>query len=176
MTELKEIDLEQFWSDSEYFTNPKRITDEMILGAESQLGYSLPKSYIRLLKSKNGGTPLNVCFPTKKQTSWADDHIQISGIKGIEGEWGINSDDFGNDHAINEMGYPKIGIAICECPSGGHDIVMLDYRKLGKDGEPQVVHVDQEDNYKITFLANTFEAFICGLVNEKHYDTSKEDA
>jgi hypothetical protein len=115
-------------------------------------------------------------FPTKKQTSWADDHIQISGIKGIEGEWGINSDDFGNDHAINEMGYPKIGIAICECPSGGHDIVMLDYRKLGKDGEPQVVHVDQEDNYKITFLANTFEAFICGLVNEKHYDTSKEDA
>jgi hypothetical protein len=67
MTELKEIDLEQFWSDSEYFTNPKRITDEMILGAESQLGYSLPKSYIRLLKSKNGGTPLNVCFQLKNK-------------------------------------------------------------------------------------------------------------
>ena len=52
---------------------------------------------------------------------------------------------------------------------------MLDYRNCGAAGEPSVVHVDQERDYKVTPLARTFEAFVRGLVNEKVYDRSAED-
>jgi len=38
-----------------------------------------------------------------------------------------------------------------------------------------VIHVDQEDDYEITFPADNFEAFIRGLVSEVEYDTSEED-
>jgi hypothetical protein len=52
---------------------------------------------------------------------------------------------------------------------------MLDYRACGKRGEPQVVYVDQEDNYSITVVAPDFETFIRGLVEESEYDTAEED-
>lgn len=45
---------------------------------------------------------------------------------------------------------------------------MLDYRSSGNDGEPEVVHVDKDNNYKITKLANNFEAFIRGLVSAEN--------
>jgi hypothetical protein len=71
---------------------------------------------------------------------------------------------------MKEWGYPKTGVYICDCPSAGHDMVMLDYSRCGKDGEPEVVHVDQELDYKKTVLAKDFETFIRGLVNEKVYE------
>lgn len=113
-------------------------------------------------------------LPYNVSTSWADDHIAISGIKGIGGQWGIDSDEFGTRHAITEWGYPDLGIVVCECPSAGHDAVMLNYSKCGKNGEPEVIHVAVEPQ-RITLLADNFEDFIRGLVNEKVYDTSGED-
>lgn len=44
-------------------------------------------------------------------------------------------------------------------------MIFLDYRKCCLAGEPSVVHVDQENNYKITMLAVSFEDFIRGLAN-----------
>jgi hypothetical protein len=35
------------------------------------------------MKQHNGGIPHNTCFPTDEGTSWAEDHIAISGIMGI---------------------------------------------------------------------------------------------
>ena len=76
---------------------------------------------------------------------------------------------------VEEWGYPAIGIAICDCPSAGHDEIFLDYRACGPQGEPKVVHVDQEDDYCITPLADTFEEFIRGLVNDSEFDFEEDE-
>lgn len=49
-------------------------------------------------------------------------------------------------------------------------LIMLDYRKNGNQGEPEVVHVDQESDYRITLLAENFETFIKGLVHSDVYE------
>lgn len=173
------LDLSQFWDDSSYAESTYTMEapgDALIASVEEELGYKLPASYIALMKQRNGGIPQNTCFPTKIATSWAEDHIAISSIIGI----GRDKDeslcgDMGSRFMIEDWGYPDIGIVICDCPSAGHDVVMLDYRHCGKDGEPEVIHVDQESEYEITFLAPDFETFIRGLVNEEEYDTSTED-
>ena len=63
---------------------------------------------------------------------------------------------------IENGGYPEIGVVICDCPSQS-EVVMLDYRSSGNDGEPEVIHVDKANDYKITRLASNFEAFVGGL-------------
>ena len=80
--------------------------------------------------------------------------------------------EIGSPFKRGEWGYPDIGVYFGNCPSAGHDMNCLDYRRCGKDGEPQVVHVDQEDNCKITFLAENFQQFVHGLVNEEALDES----
>ncbi|WES69962.1 SMI1/KNR4 family protein [Superficieibacter sp. HKU1] len=176
---FKNLDLATFWDDSdyarkEYVSAPP--DDALIRELELELGYRLPASYIWLMKQQNGGIPHHLNFPTGEPTSWAEDHIAITGIMGI-GREKANSlgGDFGSRFWIEEWQYPDIGIAICDCPSAGHDMVFLDYRECGPEGEPAVVHVDQEDDYRVTWLADNFENFICGLVNDEVYDTSAED-
>lgn len=171
--------LADFWEDSEYAREAYQSappTDELISSIEQELGYKLPPSYIELMKHRNGGVPKNTNFPTEEPTSWAEDHIAITGIMGIGREKSYSlCGDLGSPFMIEDWGYPDIGVVICDCPSAGHDVVMLDYRACGRDGEPEVVHVDQEDDYEITFLADNFEAFVKGLVNDEEYDTSAED-
>lgn len=174
-----DMNLDAFWEDSqyaheEYESDPP--TDELIQSMEEELGYKLPASYIALMKHRNGGVPVNACFPTEEPTSWSEDHIAISGILGI-GREKANSlgGEFGSLFMIEDWGYPNIGVVICDCPSAGHDVVMLDYRKCGPEGEPEVIHVDQEADYEITFLAKDFETFVRGLIHEDTYDTSEED-
>ncbi|UIO42500.1 SMI1/KNR4 family protein [Brevibacillus brevis] len=173
------MSLEDFWDDSEYAKKAYQSdppTDELIASIEEELGYKLPASYLALMKQQNGGIPKNTCFPTEDPTSWAEDHIAITGILGIGREKSYSlCGDLGSQFMIEDWGYPDIGVVICDCPSAGHDVVMLDYRACGRDGEPEVIHVDQESDYEITFLAENFEAFIRGLVSEEEYDTSEED-
>ncbi|SFM36570.1 SMI1 / KNR4 family (SUKH-1) [Pelosinus propionicus DSM 13327] len=176
---FKEFKNSSFWDDSdyaikEYVSTPP--TDDLIASVEQDLGYKLPASYIEMMKLHNGGIPLNTCFPTNEPTSWAEDHIAITGIMGIGREKAYSiCGQLGSLFMIDEWGYPDFGVVICDCPSAGHDVVMLDYRKCGRNGEPEVIHVDQECDYEVTFLAKDFETFIRGLVNEKVYDTSEKD-
>src|SRR5687767_7813932 len=164
-----DLDLTSFWDDSEYSLKEyvdQKPSDQLIYSIEQELGYKLPVSYIELMKLHNGGIPKNTCFPTNEPTSWANDHVAITGIFGI----GRNKTyslcgSLGSKFMIDEWNYPQIGICICDCPSAGHDLIMLDYSKHGNCGEPEVVHVDQENDFKITFLAKNFETFIKGLVN-----------
>lgn len=176
---FQNFDLTDFWDDSDYYTSPGEVTDERVDEAERLLGYKLPASYVELIRTKNGGSPVNGCFPTDEETSWAEDHVAISAICGLGGQWGIDSDDLGSRHMIEEWGYPDIGIVFGECPSAGHDAIMLDYSECGPEGEPQVIHVDVEvgeDEEPVrTFLAPDFESFVRGLVHADVYDTSEED-
>lgn len=176
---FKDFDLAIFWDDNDYSLKEYvegEPSDELIDSVEQELGYKLPASYIELMKLHNGGVPNNTCFPTSTPTSWANNHVAITGILGI-GRIKAHSlaGRLGSQFMIEEWGYPGIGICICDCPSAGHDMIMLDYSKCGKDGEPEVVHVDQESDYKKTFLAKDFETFIRGLVNSDVFDTSEED-
>ena len=159
-----------FWDDpfdesDDDFTGPP-LTDGMIRAAEAKLGYKLPAAYIRLIRIRNGGTPKRTCYPTHVPTSWAEDHIALSGIRGIGGDWGIDSEELGSRVMIEEWGYPDVGIVVGECPSAGHDVVMLDYSECGRQGEPRVIHVETEtaDEPEVTLLAPDFETFLCGLV------------
>ena len=168
------FDFTNFWKDSAYALKEyvsESPSDELIASVEQELGYKLPASYIWLMKQHNGGIPFNTCFPTDKPTSWADDHVAITGIFGI-GREKTNSlcGELGSQFMIDEWEYPAIGVAICDCPSAGHDMIFLDYRECGPHGEPKVVHIDQEGNYEITPLADSFEDFIRGLVNEDDFE------
>ncbi len=75
----------------------------------------------------------------------------------------------------DDWGYPDIGVAICDTPSAGHEMIFLDYRECGRQGEPKVVHIDQELDYEITLLADNFENFIRGLVNSEELEEFYEE-
>lgn len=167
------FDFTNFWEDSayalkEYVSEPP--SDELIASVEQELGYKL-ESYIWLMKQHNGGIPVNTCISTNTSTSWAHNHVAITGILGIGREKAYSlCGVLGSQFMIDEWGYPAIGVAICDCPSAGHDMIFLDYRECGSQGEPKVVHIDQECDYEITPLADSFEEFIRGLVNEEHFE------
>ena len=179
-TPFEGFDLTNFWDDSmyalkEYVSDPP--SDELIASVEEELGYKLPASYIWLMKQHNGGIPVNTCYPCDEPTCWSDDHVAITGIFGIGREKSCSlCGELGSQFMIDEWEYPAIGVAICDCPSAGHDMIFLDYRACGPQGEPAVVHVDQENDYKITHLADSFEEFIRGLEHESLYDPDEEDA
>ena len=49
-------------------------------------------------------------------------------------------------------------------------MVCLDYQVSGPSGEPRVVHVDQDDDYRVTFVATDFAAFIKRLESSEAFD------
>ena len=53
-------------------------------------------------------------------------------------------------------------------------MLCLDYRACGPLGEPQVVHVDQEADYRITFVAENFESFIRGLQSDEDFELDEQ--
>ena len=177
-TPFEGFDLTNFWDDNwyalkEYVSDPP--SDELIASVEEELGYKLPAAYIWLMKQHNGGIPMNTCYPCDEPTCWADDHVAITGIFGIGREKNCSlCGELGSQFMIDEWEYPAIGVTICDCPSAGHDMIFLDYRACGPQGEPAVVHVDQENDYKITHLADSFEEFIRGLEHESLYDPDED--
>ena len=169
-----DFDLRQFWRQSnyaeqEYVDAP--ITDETVALVEHQLGYKLPKAYIELMKYQNGGMPRKANHRTREPTSWSPNHIAITGIFSIGSAKRCSlCGQCGSQFWIDEWGYPPVGVYFADCPSAGHDMVCLDYRACGPSGEPQVVHVDQELDYTITFVATNFEAFIRGLEDDDAFE------
>ena len=165
-----------FWKDAEYARKEyvgAPVTDAMIDAAQTALGYQLPQVYIELLRSQNGGIPYRTNHQTTQSTSWADNHVAITGIYGIDPDKSSSiCGTTGSKFWIQEWGYPDIGVYFADCPSAGHDMMCLDYRQCGANGEPQVVHVDQEFDYRVVVVAENIEAFIRGLEPDDAFEIS----
>lgn len=164
---LADLDLTQFWKRSKYATKEYvdvPLTPALVERVEKALGVTLPRAYVELATFQNGGIPMRTRHRTAERTSWAKDHVAITGIYAI-GETKPCSllGELGSKFWLGEWGYPDIGVYFADCPSAGHDMLGLDYRECGPSGEPRVVHVDQERDYKVTLVAPTFESFVRGL-------------
>lgn len=169
-TVFSDFNITDFWEGSEYATQEyvePTLTQEQVDMVEQTLGYKLPSSYIELMSFQNGGIPRNIIHRTGERTSWADDHVAITGLYSI-GQNKPNSlcGEFGSNFWIDMWNYPPIGVYFADCPSAGHDMLCLDYSKCGMASEPMVVHIDQEWDYKVTFVAKNFESFIRGLESQ----------
>ena len=162
-----DIDLAEFWEPSEYALQNyigAPLTDGVVAAVERALGYKLPASYVALMRFQNGGIPWRTRHRTREPTSWAVGHIAITGIYAIGREPSCSlCGEAGSEFSIREWGYPPIGVYFADCPSAGHDMLCLDYRACGPTGEPRVVHIDQERDYAIVEVAETFDAFVRGL-------------
>ncbi|WP_313637929.1 SMI1/KNR4 family protein [Paenibacillus sp.] len=158
------FDFSNFWDDSEYaleeyVSDPP--TDEMVASVQEELVFKLPAFYVDMMRLHNGGIPINNRYPNSE----TGESITISGILGIGREKNKSlCGASGSRFMIENGGYPEVGVVICDCPSE-NEVIMLDYREFGNDGEPEVIHVDRDNKYKITRLADNFETFIRGLTN-----------
>lgn len=147
------------------------LTQAMVDQVESETGYKLPASYINLLQSQNGGAPFKCNIRTKEPNSWSHNRVSIVGILGIDPDQSNSViGQTGTAFMVEEWGYPQIGLYICDTPTAGHHIVMLDYRECGKQGEPKVVFVDQENDYKVTVIANDFASFLAALEPDEAFE------
>lgn len=163
-----DFDLTQFW-DLEYdWDRAPPLTDEIVAEVERDLGYKLPASYIELMRSQNGGFPLKTNHRIKESTSYSHDGITIIRFCSI-GNVGTRSlcGLLGSEFWIKRWGYPPIGVYFAESYAAGYEMVCLDYRECGRTGEPPVVLIDREKDYKIVFVAKSFEAFIRGLEDDE---------
>lgn len=163
------IDANNFWADTpddwdgeippwHEYAGPA-LTDQLVRTAEDLLGYKLPAAYIELLSVQNGGLPRRRCFLVGGR------RVEITGLYGVGGWYGIDNPDRGSLYMIGEWGYPSTGVVIAPTPSGGHEVIMLDYSKCGPAGEPQVVRVETESGRPdVTVLAPEFASFVAGLV------------
>jgi hypothetical protein len=170
---FENFDLSRFFEDSAYaletYGEPCP-SDTDVAAIERELGYRLPAAYVVLCRQQNGGIPIRTCFRTSQPTSWAEDHVAIHGIAAI-GRRKNHSlcGPLGSRFMVREWGYPPLGVYFGDCPSAGHDMICLDYSQCGPEGEPGVVHVDQELDYQLTYLAPDFQAFIKGLESEEAF-------
>ena len=167
-TDFSDFDFEGFWDDCDYSLEKhvgRVLTDADVVEAEVLLGYCLPASYKALIRRHNGGMLAKNCFVNPLQRDWTPSTFGIESIYGLDREKPYSlCGERGSKFWIDEWGYPDIGVAVCDCPSGGHDMIFLDYSDCGPEGEPCVVHIDQESDYEITYLADNFEDFVRGLI------------
>ncbi|MBR3418048.1 MAG: SMI1/KNR4 family protein [Oscillospiraceae bacterium] len=171
------FDFMDFWEESAYSTEnyvSEPPTNELIAEIEQELGYKLPESYIWLMKQHNGGV-LNWNRDGCKidwsegYTEWTNNVVKVSGIMSIgrEKTWSICGTDV--------QCRPDIGVAIATTWDGA-DVIILDYRECGKDGEPAVVCVDPNARLRITKIADSFESFIRSLRNWDELAAEQEAA
>lgn len=128
---------------------------ETVEKVQQQLKLTLPDSYIRLMKERNGFYLKKKYYPTTTPNNWANNSVCADYLYGIgkeEGiletiylrkEWGIRSE--------------KLVIISAAPPI----FICLDYRKR-KNPTVTFLDVDEKQDFQI---ANDFKEFISGLVD-----------
>ena len=130
-----ELDMTQFWDDDELALAEyvdEKPSDTLIASIENELGYKLPDSYIAMMKQHNGGVPYATCYVLPEGADDEADYIEITGFLSI-GRKKENSlcGLAGNKLFKDGWHYPDYGVYICDCPSAGFDLILLDYRACG---------------------------------------------
>src|SRR4051794_31299762 len=98
------MDMTDFWADApddwmgeippwHEYVGPE-LTDELVANAERDLGYVFPAAYLRLLRVQNGGLPKRRCLTIGRR------RIEITGLYGIGGWYGIDSPERGSRYMI----------------------------------------------------------------------------
>ena len=145
--------MKNIW-DTEYETKAP-VTDTEVIEAEKKLGIKLPESYIELCKIHNGGSIIYDSFPTSVPTGWADDHVSVTSIAGIDEEGILSS-----SYYIEEWELPQ-NIVLLE--GDGHWWIAMDYRERNEN--PSIIYIDLEADVDpfILELAPDFKSFVEGL-------------
>src|SRR5688572_28732626 len=133
------FDFGDFWDNGDYALKEyvgRPLSPTMLRAAEKKLRFSLPASYVEFLSVQNGGMPRRTRHRTATRTSWAEDHVALTGMYGLDPErpsslQGEYSSTFWN----SEWGYPDIAIYFADCPSAGHDMLCMDFTLCGPRGE-----------------------------------------
>lgn len=160
-----DFDFKNFWDNDEYALEnyvSEPFDDEMLEYVESELGYQLPPSYVEFMRFQNGGTPNKRIFPIKiKNSTYFADIQVIYGIGEIQDESLLGQ--YGSQFWIEKWDYPDIGVYFADTLAGEHDKIAFDYSICDENGEPQVVLIDQENDFKKYFVAENFVSFIKSL-------------
>lgn len=165
-----EVTLEGLWDDCDYSLEKyvgKAPSESDFAMVEQLLGYRLPVAYKSLIQRHNGGLLNKNTFKNPLQHDWTPSTYSVESIFGVDFEKPYSlCGDMGSKFWNEEWGYPNIGLAICDTISGGHNMIFLDYSDCGPQGEPCVVEIDQESDYEMTYLADNFKSFVCGLFED----------
>ena len=165
------FDIKGFWDESNsdgYKGGP--ASDKQFEDVERILGHKLPASYKMLMGQSNGGIPVRRHHSIDMPTPWMYRSLEIDCIMGVDPSIKFSLlGELGTKFMLEKGGFPDIGIAICTV-SGVRDLVFLDYRHCGPDGEPEVALVDPSWNYEVTWLADNFESFVRELVKEEELE------
>ncbi len=157
------IDPHAFWGVNSY--NHPPLTDEMVAQAEARLGERLPPELIELLRIQNGGYTQAFAYPMQQKTTWADDHVPLEDLAGIvldpQHETAMNLLD--TEYMTQEWDLPPKQVLLS---GDGHYWITLDYRN---GPEPSVAWIDVDCDEDVQ-IAESFSAFLLGLVPASHYD------
>ncbi|HRQ73616.1 MAG TPA: SMI1/KNR4 family protein [Phycisphaerales bacterium] len=143
-----------------------RLTDAAVTRAERELGVRLPRSYVELMKRRNGGrVRLNGFLPTRRPPKWLSGR-RVYTLERIEG---IGSDESGSivrlRRSATEWGVPELMVPF---DGDGHWWLCLDYRECGARGEPRVTHYEPAEmdgqRAREFRVADSFREFLAGLV------------
>lgn len=154
MAFFENIDIKRLLEEDDNYSFPP-FTDKDLEETEKAIGWKLPKSYIALLKIRNGGSINSEEF----------DECWLSAIYGISSSEGGIIDMF--DNWINEWEYPNIGIPFGETQSAGHDMYFMDFSVVDENGEPRIVHIDNEADNSIDVVADNLEDFLTKIYNNE---------
>ncbi|MGV9267239.1 SMI1/KNR4 family protein [Kitasatospora sp. NPDC003701] len=148
-----------FWGAGDYGVQ-QPLTDEMVREVERLLGVTLPSALLDLLRVQNGGSVAadDDAFPTRRPTSWSDDHVPFGDLMGIGRCAGMTS-LLDSLYLVEEWGMPA---ALVLLSGDGHCWIALDYRTCGRDGEPSVTWFETDLGSELA-LADDFRSFVEGL-------------